>query len=856
MKGRHGEKSGGGGVIAYDWRQDPMVIGLGGWIAGTLLAAEAPQLRTAAVCIVLIAGSLATGLVAWRSHPVSPRRWRWAGLAVLLAAVAWYPVGVPGNEATNLRHQLDGADDSRLVDVEGVIVDDPHLRLTPSGELGEYSYQPATTGFTLALDRARGPAGAFPVTGSVLVKLAHVDQRWLRGQRVRCRGWLSDLEGPSNPGQSDYERRMARRGVVGVLWLKTPGNITRLDAGLAGELSLEAWRQRLRSAAQGALRHGMSRGGDAEARALLEAILLGHRGVGLREIGPAFRRTGLAHLLSISGLHVGVLALGAWWLVGAGLGRPRWAGLVAILAVVVYMLVVPPRAPIVRAGLMTIAVLAGVMTGRRAATLSLLAAVAWGWLVWLPNDLFEAGFQLSFGIVAALVVFVPRVSRWIVPEPLEWTDEQLAAAPFGRRFWADYLAVCLVAWLLALPMVAYHFNVISTVAVALSLLMLPVAMGLLWLGFLKIAMTLLWPAAGALFAGPLTALAEMCVAMVRIADGMPAAHLDAPPPSPVWALATAGVVLAIFTGRFARRPWPLAAAVLLCAGWLFGPTLATRSGDAVATLVDHRPPLRLNMFAVGDGSCFLLRTPRRTLVFDCGSNNQPDITTVCIGPALRRMGVTHVDVLMLSHPDLDHYSGSPELIDGFGVKRLVVTPRFAGKADASPYGGARHLLDFARRRGVAIEIAAAGWQRDWDEANLSLLWPPADAEFRHDNDHSAVLAIEAAGRRVLLCGDVQQDAITAMLDGGLDLAADVTDLPHHGSFVDASPSWLARVDPRIVLQSSGRARLRRDKWPPHLVGVERYITARHGMVALVVQRDGTIEVRSFRDASGPSNLQD
>jgi beta-lactamase superfamily II metal-dependent hydrolase len=121
-----------------------------------------------------------------------------------------------------------------------------------------------------------------------------------------------------------------------------------------------------------------------------------------------------------------------------------------------------------------------------------------------------------------------------------------------------------------------------------------------------------------------------------------------------------------------------------------------------------------------------------------------------------------------------------------------------------------------------------------------------------------VLSLRAAGRRVLLNGDVQERATRALLDGGVDLRADVADLPHHGSVVESSGEWLTAVSPTVVLQSSGRARLRRDKWAPLLAeyddpDLRRLITERDGMVSVWIERDGRLGYETFlpRIEEGP-----
>jgi competence protein ComEC len=136
---------------------------------------------------------------------------------------------------------------------------------------------------------------------------------------------------------------------------------------------------------------------------------------------------------------------------------------------------------------------------------------------------------------------------------------------------------------------------------------------------------------------------------------------------------------------------------------------------------------------------------------------------------------------------------------------------------------------------------------------MKVLWPPADFAPRRANDTSVVLSVRVAGRRMLLNGDIQGEAIERLMELE-NLSADITDLPHHGSVVDASGGWIAAVGPSVVLQSSGRARLYHDKWLPILGGMDilRLVTAREGMGQVRVERDGRIDYWwLLRDYSPP-----
>jgi competence protein ComEC len=279
---------------------------------------------------------------------------------------------------------------------------------------------------------------------------------------------------------------------------------------------------------------------------------------------------------------------------------------------------------------------------------------------------------------------------------------------------------------------------------------------------------------------------------------------------------------------------------MLCLAWLYQPVWS-----AALRPERHRPVLSVDMLAVGDGSCFLLRSGGRAMLFDCGSSNYAEIGRHTIVPALGALNVRRLDAIVISHADFDHFSGTLDVIDHVPTGRVITTSHVLDEAAASPGKATGYLVRQLRRRGVRIETIGAGWRMAFGRAQVEAIWPPAAATFERNNDSSIVLRITAGGRRVMMCGDIQAAAMQRMIDASMDIAADVTDLPHHGSFPPPAADWLGRVGPAIVLQSSSWRRVQWDKWAGLLEGVARHITARHGAARVVVMPDGAMRSHRF-----------
>jgi competence protein ComEC len=288
-----------------------------------------------------------------------------------------------------------------------------------------------------------------------------------------------------------------------------------------------------------------------------------------------------------------------------------------------------------------------------------------------------------------------------------------------------------------------------------------------------------------------------------------------------------------------RRGVHLAGVVLLV--WFVWPLLSAGAGTA-------RTALRIDMLAVGDGSCYVLRSGGSTVVFDAGSASDLDAGRRTIVPALRRLGVRSVDAVAVSHPNLDHYSAVLEVVDAFGVGSVLVTPQFLETATADPAGPVMFLLDGLAQRYVSVSPIGAGHARAFGPSRWTWLCPQTAARYERANEGSMVILIEAAGRHVILCGDIQRGAMEHLAVSHVGLSADVVELPHHGSHHREAEMFLERLGPRLVLQSTGRTRWirTRDRWQETLARTEHLVTARDGACWVEIDRDGTLRWGRYR----------
>ncbi len=766
----------------------------------------------------------------------------------------WYQASHQYIRADDIRQYAQ--QESQLIDLTGTIVSPTHFSTPKRGALGQFSYQSPATLFVMQVDTITKHGKPESASGKTLVKIEQIDPTLAVGQRLRITGWFRQTQAPSNPGEYDYQRMLAQQDIHSRVTLKSVANVTRLESP-GGLNHLRRFRGWCAENANKALSLGMKH--NSRELGLLQIMLLGQRGGNLDELDDAFREVGLAHLLSISGAHLGILLYLS--LFGAILitQYPRRQILIVTAVLVFYMIVVPTRVPIARAGVMAGAFCFCSLTGLIIGRINILGLATLVVLLWRPADLFTPGFQLSFGTVAGLAVFVPNVSRFLYPDPrvmlIEHTRHRIA------RKVADYFAVNIVAFCVALPLVAYHYQMLCPWNMVLTMLALPMVTMMLGLGFLKIMLGMFFPSIGLLLSGLAGWATQILASLVESGRTWPLASIGlGAGPSVWWMLAALMVIFAMFCGVFTKRRKELAGMVAFLCVWLAIPMMPTWRLIPVSALPRSTPMATLRSVSVGNGSCYILQLkPRQrwksdyVLMFDCGSQQFLDAGKRSVLPTLENLNIRQIDCLMLSHADIDHYGGVLDVADGVRIKQVLLPQHMLDDAQANPRKATANLLKGLEARQIPIHVVHAGWTHAYQEHAMQLIWPPAQSEFpveRH-NDSSLVLSVQTHGRRILLNGDIQQRAITAMLDRNLNLKADITDLAHHGSIVKATPDWLRAVNPEIAIQSAGWSRLYgdRDKWPALFeqtgVKTQRLITAPSGMITVHITVDGNIAAERF-----------
>ena len=706
--------------------------------------------------------------VAWlQFQPELPRGWMWmlamGGCLLLLGwrwqhrrAVVWLIVcaGVllgagyaAGRAEWRLADHLPTAWEGRDLEVVGVVAELPQV------------FEPGSR-FRFAVEQVLTPAAVVPQNLMLSWYAARRDLRETTrptvrpGERWRLTVRLKRPHGNVNPHAFDYEAWLLERGIRATGYVRPDERAERLAAMVwTPGHAVERLRDRVRERFRLALPEG-----EYPYAGILVALSVGDQRAIDGDLWNLFNRTGTTHLMSISGLHVTMLAalaalLTSWvWrrIPSLALRLPsRRAAIVAgVLTALFYTFIAGFAVPTQRTLYMLAVATLALYSGRPLAASRILCLALLAVLLIDPWAVLAPGFWLSFGAVGALLYMgaarVGHVGGW-------------------RAYLQEWGLVQWTATLASLPVLLFVFQQFSLVSPFANALAIPV-ISLIVAPLALLATLLPWE--------PLFQLAHavlaMLMALLEIAATWPVWQAAVPP---LWAAfcAAMGVMLCLLPGRTPGR-W---SGLFLLLPTLFWPAPRPPASTAWIDVLD-----------VGQGQAIVVRTAGHTLLYDTGPSYSAESNAGqrVIVPYLRALGVNRLDLLMLSHRDNDHAGGLDSVMAALPVKRLV-----------SPfYPGEGRCRD--------------GQTWVWEGVRFRVLHPAEGADLAdgRNNHFSCVLRIEAGRQRLLLTSDIEAADERAMLARNREeLRADILLVPHHGSRTSSSPAFLEAVRPAEAIVSVG-----------------------------------------------------
>ncbi len=681
-----------------------------------------------------------------------------------------------------------------------------------------------------------------PVSGMVQLTLkGPFPQEILPGDRLRLKAVLSPVSSYKNPGTFDYQAYLAYEGIWISGWINNPPDIIKacelIPPGLIEQTT--SFPERVRFKIITFLNNTVT----DRFQGLYKAILVGEQTNIPADLRENFTKTGCVHMLSISGMHMGLLALFFIGVIGWLLKRSTWLILhipvwkvskaLALLPLTGYAFIAGLSTPVIRSLLMVDVVILATLINREGRLLTNIAMAALAILVWRPTSLYTVSFQLSFAAVLAIALLYEY--RWLRFVFSTSSPLQARYRDTIKKWLFTSLAVSLAAGLGTAPLVLYHFNRLSLISPLANLVVEPFLC--FWSLIVGLVAVLFIPLAP----GLASSLFSFGTGGLWVADKL-TASMAALPFSSVWTVTPSPIEILLFYALFVyglskqsirlALPWITGAILLL----IFLPLISIMARNI-------RTDTTVTFLDVGQGNATVIELPAGHIVLIDGGGFRSERFNVgeqVIAPFLWHRRITKVDDIIITHPHSDHFNGLDFITARFGPERIWINN------DANVDPGYQELLDQAKGSGAKILVPGPGTMiYGKNEVQITTIGrletsdPLPKGPRPSTNDASLVFRLLCGDVSFLLPGDIGNMREKELLADGWDLGATVLLAPHHGDGQANGKIFLQAVAPRYLVVSASR--FNRFGFPaPELLTLAK----EYGIAVFTTTTDGAITFTS------------
>lgn len=674
-------------------------------------------------------------------------------------------------------------DEGRRVLVRGVIASDPIVDTA--------FYRTEKAAFLLSVYSIKAEGGPWrEMSGLVKTNVYKNEKNFSYGDTIIAEGIISRPGSLKNPGLFDYSKYLERKRVYAVLKIKDGSSI--VVVGTAGGLNP------VKSAAY-RLRQEIGEFLDAYLKrpysGFMKAILIGDRS-GLNDsLKDDFVKTGTVHIIAISGLNIGLIAIPLLFVFGI-LRIPRKVGLLlAMVFAAFYSTLAGSDPSIVRATIMFCVFGIGRLIDRESDILNSLSIAAFAILAFDPNALRDPGFQLSFVSILSIVLFATKIEAVLNPGAGSTASSRASGI---RSYTMKGVSVSIAAWLGTAPFVALYFNIISPVAILANIVVIPTLFVLMVAALLFLSVG----AAANVFAPYLAlALNQLCRFLFfanHLFSEIPFSHFRIAAPSAIFLFSYYAVIASalIFPNRKKRI---LTAALIIVNVAVWKNNIDAGKGIPKITFLD-----------VGQGDSALIELPGNIrILIDGGSGGQDerfDMGRAVIAPYLWNRSIVRLDAVIATHFHEDHLGGLIYILKNFDIgcvidNGAIVHERSGLYDEYKKVIREKKIIRLTAREG--LEIAPLG-----RSVRLLILNPRRQERSIYDsNDNSIVAKLIYKSESAIFCGDITASAMERMSSYGALLQSDIMKVPHHGGILgddETVANFFKKISPEISVVSVGR----------------------------------------------------
>ena len=617
------------------------------------------------------------------------------------------------------------------------------------------------------------------------------------GSRIRFWAKLKRPRNFGNAGGFDYDGFLKKKGIYVSSFMSDDTYLAIMGKVPPFWSFIYKFRYAVEGAIDDAPPHEDSPG---EGRGIIKAITIGEKGDLGEDVLESFRRSGTAHLLAISGLHMGIVAFFFFrifrWLLArwerlliynlAGKG----AALLTIFPLSLYLFASGMATSALRAYIMVMVFLMSILVEREGEIFNTIAAAAMIILAAWPQALFDIAFQLSFSAVIAIVYLAPRMESL-----MKMATGDKIHPPFNKVI--TFIVVSLSASIGTAPIVSHYFMEISLVSVLTNIILVPL------IGFLAVpvsGLALFASLLSPLLSKPLFAIAlyiaDLSLPVASYMSHLPYSSILISPPSPGEIFLFYALLIALFSMK--KRVVVPALAVI--------PVVFVFGGHYEFTGHEKAAPLEVSFLSVGQGESTFIKFPLgMTMLVDGGGfyDNSFDVGKMVVRPYLLTRGIKRLDYVVLTHPHPDHMNGLMHILDRFDIGEVWL-PNV--ETDDDDYARLKSIIR-ARHIPVRYEDSIKGdniidgvlvklfkrERRDWESGY-------SDSSV---NNGSLVIKLIYGGKSFLLAADIEKEEEARILDAGFNLKATVLKVPHHGSLTSSTSHFVEKVSPDYAVMTVG-----------------------------------------------------